>query len=772
MGWFCLFTHYFAEGIRLDKAERNYSGQYTLEMYIQVTGAKLPVKEIQLILEEAVSIRGLSVACLPHGELRVSCSAGGDNPHYNWTLGDRPLGEDIPHMNSGDGVVLLGKGESGEITCTVWNSISMESRTQSLPTCSEAVSIRGLSVACLPHGELRVSCSAGGDNPHYNWTLGDRPLGEDIPHMNSGDGVVLLGKGESGEITCTVWNSISMESRTQSLPTCSEAVSIRGLSVACLPHGELRVSCSAGGNNPQYNWTLRDQPLGDDIPHMNSGDGVVLLGKGESGEITCTVWNSISMESRTQSLPTCSEAVSIRGLSVACLPHGELRVSCSAGGDNPHYNWTLGDRPLGEDIPHMNSGDGVVLLGKGESGEITCTVWNSISMESRTQSLPTCSEAVSIRWLSVVCLPNGELRVSCSAVGDNPQYTWSLGDQTLGENIPHMKYGKSVVVLGKGVSGEITCTVWNSLRRESRTQSLPTCSGAAAYCDVTNNERFHQCYGILGKPVFIQLVTNTSGYWIELKHKEKKLFELRKEHIDKHLCCFDFFNTGILRLEKAERNYSGQYILEISKDASGNIWQTKEIQLIIEEPVSTPVFSTLCLPHGELKVSCFAGGDNPKYTWSPGDTSSKRIIPHVSYGNGVMVLATGASGDLICTAWNNISRQNSTLSLPTCTGLVSSVNCTLSNGISIIISMNAAEDLSLLDKKEIFFTRDRKEMFSAMCQSTGPTQMGFGDLFCMLVGTAFFLAVLAVLLYYHCKMKRSKEAPKDHNVYEVTLKEN
>ncbi|XP_029113494.1 uncharacterized protein LOC114912140 isoform X4 [Scleropages formosus] len=190
--------------------------------------------------------------------------------------------------------------------------------------------------------------------------------------------------------------------------------------------------------------------------------------------------------------------------------------------------------------------------------------------------------------------------------------------------------------------------------------------GAAAYCDVTKNERFHQCYGALGKPVFIQLVTNTSGYQVELKHNNITLFVFRGGRLKKNLCCFDFFNNGTLRLDKAERNYSGQYTLEMYIHTTGAQLPGKEIQLILEEAVSIRGLSVACLPHGELRVSCSAGGDNPHYNWTLGDQPLGEDIPHMNSGDGVVLLGKGESGEITCTAWNNVSRESRTQSLPTC----------------------------------------------------------------------------------------------------------
>ncbi|KAL4601670.1 hypothetical protein GN956_G25672 [Arapaima gigas] len=190
--------------------------------------------------------------------------------------------------------------------------------------------------------------------------------------------------------------------------------------------------------------------------------------------------------------------------------------------------------------------------------------------------------------------------------------------------------------------------------------------GAAVSCDVTENKTFHECYGAVGKPLFVRLITDTTGYQIDFKSPGNEIvFEFRKDKAVVRLCCFNFINNGTLKLDKAEQNYSGQYSLDIL-DSSGTNIQQKKVKLIIIEPVSSPVVSTLCLPHGKLMLSCSATGDSPRYSW----TLKDRPLGSGCFddGNGVIILKKNERGDVTCTVWNNVSRANTTLTLPTCTG--------------------------------------------------------------------------------------------------------
>ncbi|XP_018589027.1 uncharacterized protein LOC108923052 [Scleropages formosus] len=241
---------------------------------------------------------------------------------------------------------------------------------------------------------------------------------------------------------------------------------------------------------------------------------------------------------------------------------------------------------------------------------------------------------------------------------------------------------------------------------------LLSARSVAASCDVTKNEEFSQCFGALGQPVFIDLINDTTGYEISLKNSQnERIFNFKYGSTTYYACCLVFFNNGTLRMDKGKKNYSSKYNLEIH-DLDGTFLQSRKIQLAIEKPVSSPVLSTLCLSHGKLKVSCSTEGDNPQYTWSLGDG------PLEGYdGKGAVVLGMDVSGDVTCTVWNNVSRESSTLRLPTCTETGASMNCTLVNGVMT----NSTKD------------------------SCGLVSVA--------VGATFALSVLLIIMYYHYKKK-------------------
>ncbi|KAL4631362.1 hypothetical protein GN956_G15011 [Arapaima gigas] len=237
---------------------------------------------------------------------------------------------------------------------------------------------------------------------------------------------------------------------------------------------------------------------------------------------------------------------------------------------------------------------------------------------------------------------------------------------------------------------------------------------AVSSCDTTEKKELHECYGAVGQPLFVHLITDTTGYEFNLKDsKNKKILKFKNGNTTSYTCCFMFFNNGTLRLEK-DKNFAGKYILDIY-NSDGKFHQNRTIQLITEKPVSSPVVSTLCLPRGELRLSCSTTGDSPQYNWTLED---QPLGPgYFIDGNTVAILGKNKSGDITCTAWNHISRANTTVTLPTCRGLGRLVKYSLSNVREIAVQMNTSEDFSLLDNKNIFLSVGGREMLSAFCYS-------------------------------------------------------
>nr|XP_046181179.1 T-cell surface antigen CD2-like isoform X2 [Oncorhynchus gorbuscha] len=211
--------------------------------------------------------------------------------------------------------------------------------------------------------------------------------------------------------------------------------------------------------------------------------------------------------------------------------------------------------------------------------------------------------------------------------------------------------------------------------------------GLETSCDA--REDGSQCYGALGGTVYLQLTDTMASHHysfykgstaakIEIL-KTKGTLVIRDTPIKDRL--HFFINNGTFRLNNTRRNDSGEYLLE-KYDSEGKSSESRELQLFIEAPVSSPQLSSECLSHGEMRVSCSSEGDGPQYSWTlDGQTLNDTDAPPDNKTNTI-TLKKGLSGDLTCTVRNNINRNTVSRRISHCPGLIY-VNGTLSNGTKI-----------------------------------------------------------------------------------------
>ncbi|KAJ8387898.1 hypothetical protein AAFF_G00149330 [Aldrovandia affinis] len=206
-------------------------------------------------------------------------------------------------------------------------------------------------------------------------------------------------------------------------------------------------------------------------------------------------------------------------------------------------------------------------------------------------------------------------------------------------------------------------------------------SGSA--CRVTHNNTV-QCFAALGESVFLHLANDTNGTEIRVKEKKNNRIILKymknKLNLYEYVNRSEYFTNGTFRLDRALKNDSGTYAVEMH-NTEGALVLVREIQLNIQAPVSHPVLSQLCLPHGEVRVSCSSDGDVSDYHWTLGHKPLEE--------NDRVILRKNVSGDLTCTARNDISRESTTVQLYTC--IPAPVTCTLPNGTVVTVAVNTTE---------------------------------------------------------------------------------
>ncbi|XP_072549552.1 natural killer cell receptor 2B4-like isoform X6 [Salminus brasiliensis] len=121
----------------ISRAEKNHSGNYSLDTF-DSGGTYRGKYQFQLIIEAEVSSVKITYSCWSSVNRRVSCSSNGDQLSFSWTLNVSPHEH---QLTDGNRTLLLDKGSTGTISCSVKNHVSRGSQTIDLQECPDTVLI-------------------------------------------------------------------------------------------------------------------------------------------------------------------------------------------------------------------------------------------------------------------------------------------------------------------------------------------------------------------------------------------------------------------------------------------------------------------------------------------------------------------------------------------------------------------------------------------------------------------------------------------------------
>ncbi|XP_072549695.1 T-cell surface antigen CD2-like isoform X2 [Salminus brasiliensis] len=115
----------------ISRAEKNHSGNYSLDTF-DSGGTDRGKYQFQLIIEAEVSSVKVTYSCLSSVDRSVYCSSDGDQLSFSWTLNVDSHGH---RLTDGNRTLLLDKGSTGTISCSVENHVSRGSQTIDLQEC-------------------------------------------------------------------------------------------------------------------------------------------------------------------------------------------------------------------------------------------------------------------------------------------------------------------------------------------------------------------------------------------------------------------------------------------------------------------------------------------------------------------------------------------------------------------------------------------------------------------------------------------------------------
>ncbi|KAK2828104.1 hypothetical protein Q5P01_019138 [Channa striata] len=149
-----------------------------------------------------------------------------------------------------------------------------------------------------------------------------------------------------------------------------------------------------------------------------------------------------------------------------------------------------------------------------------------------------------------------------------------------------------------------------------------------------------------------------------------------------------FFTNGTLILGNAVKKHAGKYVLDIF-GSNGNLLNKVSVHLEIQEPVSEPAVSQMCVSPEQMKVSCSSNGDPIEFSlklagqlmmptgdqslspknWTPNKQSlaeSEAKEDKSSVSEITTILHGQLTGSLECIVWNKVSKQETVIQLTSC----------------------------------------------------------------------------------------------------------
>ncbi|KAG7465207.1 hypothetical protein MATL_G00173800 [Megalops atlanticus] len=213
------------------------------------------------------------------------------------------------------------------------------------------------------------------------------------------------------------------------------------------------------------------------------------------------------------------------------------------------------------------------------------------------------------------------------------------------------------------------------------------------------------------------------------KSENRVVAKLKSEDITVYRDRASLFPNGTLDLHKPDKNDRGAFYLE-GFDAGGKCMFRGRIQLEVQDPVSVPTVSMVSCDSGHVELMCeVERGDNVSFWWNTSGGSLDSNHGVTTERGHLLSVRTPTMGEVVCTAYNNVSMETSTPIKPDChackKGLagrvifirsrVELVSLSLptvpSAGVSKLIWKSENRVVAKLKSEDITVYRDRANLF-------------------------------------------------------------
>ncbi|CAI5642990.1 unnamed protein product [Oreochromis niloticus] len=224
-------TIFFTNGtLKLNKATKNDSGEYSMETHNSTEGVLLHTVNIHLHILAPVSEPAVTQMCLSPKQMTVSCSSEGDEVEFILSLDDKLLiqtkANSIENNSVSNVTINLAGQLMGNLTCVAQNNVSRKQNITHLTSCAAPVSKPAVSQMCLSPEQRKVICSSEGDEVEFIFLLDDNLLIKTQRNISENHNIsnvtISLHDQLLGKLMCIVRNHISREETIIHLIRCAE----------------------------------------------------------------------------------------------------------------------------------------------------------------------------------------------------------------------------------------------------------------------------------------------------------------------------------------------------------------------------------------------------------------------------------------------------------------------------------------------------------------------------------------------------------------------
>ncbi|XP_046722796.1 hemicentin-1-like isoform X1 [Silurus meridionalis] len=499
----------------LTSAERSDSGTYILDTS-DAGGALTGSYTLQLHTEAQVSSVSVWYKCLASEDIKVHCSAEGDDLTYSWTSDFNTLSQ----LENGTSTLTLNKGHHGNVTCYVKNHVSQSHNTTVLQPCPGLLFQDPVVCKFNKNDQCYVAL---GERLHlqippadwFNLNMRDMTSADRTIIRFRNNNLVYLENHTRWQFvkennTMILTSAERSDSGTYSLDTSDAGGALTGrytlqlhteaqvssVSVwyKCLASEDIKVHCSAEGDNLTYSWTSDFNTLS----LLENGTSTHTLNKGHHGNVTCYVKNHVSQSHNSTVLQPCpgllfqDPVVYKFNKSDQCyVALGErlhLQIPPAYAFNLLMRNKTSTIRTIirfRKNIPDtskpnfprwqfVKENNTMILTSaeRSDSGTYSLDAIDAGGALTGSYTLQLHTEAqVSSVSVWYKCLASEDIKVHCSAEGDNLTYSWTSDFNTLSL----LENGISTLTLNKGHHGNITCYVKNHVSQSHNSTVLQPC---------------------------------------------------------------------------------------------------------------------------------------------------------------------------------------------------------------------------------------------------------------------------------------------------------